>query len=163
MRRLIIDEQPINPKYYENMSQLLDALIAQRREAALDYQKYLQQIVELTKKVKNPTEGSVYPVSLNTNAKRAFYDNFGRNEDLALAIDSAILVSRQDDWRGNIFKVRRVKNAIKAAIEPFNLAMTGQSGGFSGERPAPFSGKEADSVDTLAEQALELAKKQHDY
>jgi type I restriction enzyme R subunit len=43
VRRLIIDEQPINPKYYEKMSQLLDALIAQRRQAALDYQKYLQQ------------------------------------------------------------------------------------------------------------------------
>jgi type I restriction enzyme R subunit len=163
VRRLIIDEQPINPKYYERMSQLLDALIAQRRQAALDYQKYLQQIVELTKKIKNPTEGSAYPASLNTNAKRAFYDNFGRNEKLALAIDSAILASRQDDWRGNIFKVRRVKNAIKAAIEPFILATTGQSSGFSGEQPAPFSGKEADSLDSFAEQALELAKKQHDY
>jgi type I restriction enzyme R subunit len=163
VRRLIIDEQPINPKYYEKMSQLLDALIAQRRQMALEYQEYLQQIVELTKKIKNPTEGSAYPASLNTNAKRAFYDNFGRNEKLALAIDSAILASRQDDWRGNIFKVRRVKNAIKAAIEPFNLATTGQSSGFSGERPAPFSGQEADSVDSLAEQALELAKKQHDY
>jgi hypothetical protein len=163
VRRLIIDEQPINPKYYERMSQLLDALIEQRRQAALDYQKYLQQIVELTKKIKNPTEGSAYPASLSTNAKRAFYDNFGRNEALALAIDSAILASRQDDWRGNIFKIRRVKNAIKAAIEPFNLAMTGQSSGFSGEQPAPFSGKQADSVESLAEQALELAKKQHDY
>jgi type I restriction enzyme R subunit len=163
VRRLIIDEQPINPKYYERMSQLLDALIAQRRQAALDYQKYLQQIVELTKKIKNPTEGSAYPASLNTSAKRAFYDNFGRNEKLALAIDSAILASRQDDWRGNIFKVRRVRNAIKAAIEPFNLATTGQSSGFSGEQPASFSGKDADSVDSLAEQALELAKKQHDY
>jgi type I restriction enzyme, R subunit len=62
------------------MSQLLDALIEQRRQAALDYQKYLQQIVELTKKIKNPTEGSAYPTSLDTSAKRAFYDNFGRNE-----------------------------------------------------------------------------------
>jgi type I restriction enzyme, R subunit len=145
------------------MSQLLDALIEQRRQAALDYQKYLQQIVELTKKIKNPTEGSAYPTSLDTSAKRAFYDNFGRNEKLALAIDSAILACRQDDWRGNIFKVRRVKNAIKAAIESFNLAMTGKSSGFSGEQPAPFSGKGADSIDSLAEQVLELAKKQHDY
>ncbi|MGH7798380.1 MAG: hypothetical protein ACREQ2_26245, partial [Candidatus Binatia bacterium] len=76
---------------------------------------------------------------------------------------SAILTSTQDDWRGNIFKIRRVKNAIKAAIEALNLAMTGQSSGSSGERPAPFSGKEADSVDSLADQVLELAKKQHDY
>ena len=66
VRRLIIDEQPINPKYYEKMSELLDALIEQRRQEALDYQEYLQQIVELTKKVKNPTEGASYPKTLNT-------------------------------------------------------------------------------------------------
>jgi type I restriction enzyme R subunit len=30
VRKLIIDEQPINPKYYEKMSELLDALIEQR-------------------------------------------------------------------------------------------------------------------------------------
>jgi type I restriction enzyme R subunit len=117
----------------------------------------------LTRKIKNPTEDSAYPVSLNTNAKRAFYDNFGKNEALALAIDSAILASRQDDWRGNVFKIRRVKNAIKVAIAPFKLAMSGESSGFGGEQPAPFSGKKAESVDSLAEQALELAKKQHDY
>ena len=35
VRRLIIDEQPINPKYYEKMSELLDALIEQRKQEAL--------------------------------------------------------------------------------------------------------------------------------
>ena len=31
VRKLIIDESPINPKYYEKMSELLDALIEQRK------------------------------------------------------------------------------------------------------------------------------------
>ena len=66
VRRLIIDEQPINPKYYEKMSELLDALIEQRRKEALDYQEYLRRIVELTKKVKNPEAGGAYPAALNT-------------------------------------------------------------------------------------------------
>ena len=57
VRRLIIDEQPINPKYYETMSELLVALIEQRREEALDYQEYLEKIVELTRKVKVPAAG----------------------------------------------------------------------------------------------------------
>jgi type I restriction enzyme R subunit len=38
MRKVIIDEQPINPKYYEKMSELLDALIEQRRKEALTYE-----------------------------------------------------------------------------------------------------------------------------
>ena len=45
VRKIIIDEQPLNPKYYEKMSELLDALIAQRKKEALDYQIYLQRIV----------------------------------------------------------------------------------------------------------------------
>jgi type I restriction enzyme R subunit len=53
-RKLIIDEQPINPKYYERMSQLLDALIAQRRQKALDYQNYLQQVVRTNQKGEEP-------------------------------------------------------------------------------------------------------------
>ena len=61
VRKLIIDEQPINPKYYEKMSELLDALIEQRKQEALDYQEYLEEIVELTKRSTNPTTGQVYP------------------------------------------------------------------------------------------------------
>ena len=34
VRKLIIDEQPINPKYYEKMSELLDALIAASAESS---------------------------------------------------------------------------------------------------------------------------------
>ena len=45
------------PKYYEKMSVLLDELIAQRRQEAINYQQYLNKIVELTKKLKNPTSG----------------------------------------------------------------------------------------------------------
>jgi len=49
VRRLIIDESPINPKYYEKMSQVLDALIAQRKQEALDYATYLKELVSLTR------------------------------------------------------------------------------------------------------------------
>ena len=142
VRKLIIDEQPINPKYYERMSQLLDALIAQRRQQALDYQEYLQQVVELTKKVKNPTEGASYPKSLNTAAKRALYDNLGKNESLALGIDGAVIASKQDDWRGNTFKIKKVRLAIKSAIESYKFAKTGESSGIGGDQAAGYVGKE---------------------
>src|SRR5881296_2386525 len=101
VRKLIIDEHPINPKYYDKMSELLDALIEQRKQEALDYQKYLEKIVELTKKVMNPSAGASYPSSLDTPAKRALYDNLGKNETLALELHRAIRASRQDDWRSN--------------------------------------------------------------
>ncbi len=116
VRKLIVDEQPINPKYYEEMSELLDALVKRRREQALSYQEYLREIVDLAKKVKDPAASGTYPKSLNTPGRRALYDNLGRNEALALSVDGGVRGSLQDGWRTNTFKVRRVRNAISAAL-----------------------------------------------
>jgi len=136
VRKLIIDEQPINPKYYDRMSELLDALIVQRRQEALDYKDYLEKIVELARQVMNPTAGQSYPRSLDTQAKRALFDNLNKDEPLALAVHGAVRASRQDDWRSNPFKVKKVKLAIRAAL--------------GGE-------------ESQAEQVLQLVMNQHEY
>jgi type I restriction enzyme, R subunit len=135
VRKLIIDEKPINPKYYDRMSELLDALIEQRKKAAIDYAEYLAQIVELTKQAKHPESGESYPKTLNSNAKRALYDNLAKDEALALALDKAVMDSKQDDWRNNPVKVKKVRNAMKKVLDE----------------------------DTDIEQVLELVKNQHDY
>src|SRR5258708_16225548 len=63
-------------------------------------------MVALTKKVANPTSegGIAYPQSLDTSAKRALYDNLGRNEELAIALDTSIRATRKDGCRGNVIK-----------------------------------------------------------
>ena len=116
LRRLIIDEHPINPRYYDEMSTLLDAIIKERREKAKEYQQYLQEIIELTKKVHNPSGGLRYPKSLNTPARRALYDNLDRNEELAAEIDALVQTTRQDDWRGNRVKEKEIRYAIRRRL-----------------------------------------------
>jgi len=137
VRRLIIDEMAVNPKYYEAMSELLDALIEQRRREALDYKVYLERIVDLTRRVRKPEAGD-HPLAINSPARRALYDNLrgiAGLEDLitpanmaaesrgdaaetaALAIDDAIRKVKKADWRGNRFKEREVRNAIKAVLQ----------------------------------------------
>jgi len=116
LRRVIIDEQPINPKYYEKMSELLDALIKERKEEALAYEKYLAEIVALTKRVHTPGGGTDYPRLLNTPGKRALYDNLGEDEHIALAVDYAVLSNRKDEWRGHMVKEKEVKYAIKSVL-----------------------------------------------
>jgi len=137
VRRLIIDEMAVNPKYYDRMSELLDALIAQRRQEALDYRAYLERIVELARRVAEPENQAEYPTRINNAALRALYDNLdgvdalvvrerpdpykpGGNEDpreaLALSIDRAIRDVKKADWRGNRFKEREVRNAIQSVI-----------------------------------------------
>ena len=98
------------------MSDLLDALIEQRKQDAMDYEKYLAEIVELTKQAKNPSTGATYPTAIDTAAKRALYDNLGKDEGLATAIDAEIRKTKKDDWRGNKFKEKEVRNAIRAHL-----------------------------------------------
>jgi len=116
IRKVIIDEQPVNPKYYDKMSELLDALIQQRKEDALDYKVYLEELVELAGKVKNPSGSDAYPGSVNTPAKRALYDNLDRDETVAMRVDAAVRYIRKDDWHGHVMKEREVRGAIYQAL-----------------------------------------------
>ena len=114
VRKTIVDENPVNPKYYEHMSTLLDELIQLRRQKAIEYQEYLEKIRELSQKVKRPQQSkSDYPDSMDTQAKRAFYDNLGKDEVLATKIDSAIRYTKRADWVGDRFKEREIANAIR--------------------------------------------------
>ncbi|MEK7482797.1 MAG: restriction endonuclease subunit R, partial [Planctomycetota bacterium] len=116
LRKVIIDKQPINPKYYESMSKLLDNLIKDRRTKALNYQNYLDKIIELANQAQNPSNSTKYPKILDTNAKRALYDNLGQDETLALELDRDIRKTKKDDWRGNKIKEREVKYAVKRHV-----------------------------------------------
>src|SRR5665213_623351 len=153
VRKLIIDESPINPKYYEKMSELLDALIAQRKSDALSYKEYLQQIVELTKQAKGGPGGAAYPKSLDTPAKKALYDNLGKNEALALAVDTAVRKNAQAGWRDdNIFKIRKMRKAIHDVLYPDEAQF-----GSLREEPPDEKAKQQAEVDRI----LELVKKQN--
>ena len=137
VRRLIIDETAVNPKYYQQMSKLLDDLILQRRKEAIDYKDYLSAIADLTKKVSKPETQSSYPSSIKTAALRSLFDNLvsvgplsvadppspyefegsvSVKEKKALALDRAIRHVKKADWRGNQFKEREVRIAIKSAL-----------------------------------------------
>jgi type I restriction enzyme R subunit len=117
LRKVIIEESPTNPMYYEKMSVLLDELIKLRKETTLAYEKYLQQIIELSKKVKKPNASTEYPPSINTNAKRALFDNLNKNEILANELNSKILTTKKDGWRDNIQKSKAVRNAIADVLK----------------------------------------------
>jgi type I restriction enzyme R subunit len=116
VRKLIIDEMAVNPKYYEKMSELLDALIQTRKKEAMDYKTYLAKIVGLTKKVSKPETQSSYPTSVNSPALRAPYDNLHQDEAAAIRVDTAIRNVKKAGWRGNRFKEREIRIAIKLVL-----------------------------------------------
>jgi len=115
VRKLITDEMPTNPKYYTQMSVLLSELVKKRKQDDITYKKYLEEIVALAKKVKNPMDESV-SAEINTKALRALYDNLGQDVKIALAVNEAVLNSREADWRGHFQKEKGIKNAIREVL-----------------------------------------------
>ncbi len=116
VRRLIIDEMPTNPKYYQQMSELLSELVKRRKQEDIAYKEYLAQIVALTKQVRNPEQSAYYPATVETKGKQALYDNLGRDERKALVLHDAITQSREDGWRGHPQKERRIKIEIERTL-----------------------------------------------
>jgi len=113
IRRKVVEKILVNPKYYEKMSAILDELIRMRREGAIAYEKLLEKYIDLVKKSETPESNSQYPESIrHRGSLRAFYDNCGEDEILALAIDKAVCESKQADFRHNDFKERRIKKAL---------------------------------------------------
>ena len=122
VRRLIVDRLEVNPRYYEEISHLLDDIIRERRRGALDYREYLSEIEGLSGRIAEDENPERYPATINTGALRALFDNLDplpedRREAAALAIDTAIRRTKQDDWRGNRRKKKQVQNAIARVIQ----------------------------------------------
>lgn len=122
LRKVIIEDSPTNPMYYEKMSVLLDELIKMRKEATLEYENYLNEIIALTGKVKKPNTTTEYPSSLNTSAKRNLYDNLGKNEALANELDHKIMTTKKDGWRDHKIKMKEVRIiAIEVVLKKYGI------------------------------------------
>ena len=138
--KTISEEKSKNPKYYGEMSILLKEIIKQRKENIIKYEEYLQRIAELCKKVKNQSDETNYPSSLDSNPKRSLYDNLENNEELALALDDSIINNKPDGWKTNKIKKRTVYLAIKKTLKKFKI-----------------------NDDKLLKEILELAIEQNEY
>jgi type I restriction enzyme R subunit len=117
VRKVIIEESKTNPKYFEKMSDLLKELIQQRKEQRIAYQEYLEKIKELAERVADPSKSNAYPMTLNTKAKQALYDNLEDNEQLALALDQVVQYTKNDGWRDNKIKEKKIKIAVGGLVQ----------------------------------------------
>lgn len=115
VRKVLIDEHAMNPRYYDRMSELLNDLIRQRQHEALSYKDYLERLIALAQQVGTRESGTTYPVWANTGAKRALLD-FGMSEDLAMAVDRKIVETKLDRWVGDPMKERKLKRALRQVV-----------------------------------------------
>jgi type I restriction enzyme R subunit len=118
MRKLIIDERPTNPKYYDKMSQLLDALIEERRQGAIDYKQYLERLIAQAQQLGKRESDTVYPPWADNGARRALIDFGFPSEDVAVQVDQAVRHTKPDQWIGNLMKEKKVKRALRQVLPP---------------------------------------------
>lgn len=119
VRIKIIKDHLIDPAYFDEMSKLLSEIIRERKANAVSYEEYLKKIAELAKRVTNLTRDDL-PTGINTNAQRALYHNLGRNEELAISVDSAVRKGMRADWRGNIPSENLIKQAMFKVLKDKN-------------------------------------------
>jgi type I restriction enzyme, R subunit len=136
IRKVIIDERPLNPRYYDRMSELLDAILEERRKGALEYKDYLARLLEHATKVGKGESDTEYPKWADNGARRALVDFFAPSIELAVEADTTVRHTKPDSWVGNPIKERKVKRALAKTL------------------PADF-----DRLDEL----FELVKARHEY
>lgn len=135
VRKTIIREQLTDPRFYEQMSQLLDDLIRQSRADAAAYEEFLKKAEALVKRLATKQPDGEVPAALRGNheatviynnlprilaAGRAIGANrvaepspeYGDHASLALEIDQVIRQQAPAGWRGDQTREAQVLNAL---------------------------------------------------
>jgi type I restriction enzyme R subunit len=135
VRKTIIRDQLTDPKFYDEISKLLEDLIQQKRDDTEAYEKFLRQAEALVKKMAQHGAASDVPAALTQKPEAAvLYRNLpdilakmtpltsavaepaGQYGDetltLALALDKAIRQHAPANWKGDEVKEKLVLNAL---------------------------------------------------
>jgi type I restriction enzyme R subunit len=116
MRKVIIDERAMNPKYYDKMSDLLDALIEEKRKGAIDYKGFLEALIAQAQQLGSKESDTVYPEWISDGARRALFDFGLPSDDLVMEIDTAVRQTKPDQWIGNPMKEKKVRRALTKVL-----------------------------------------------
>jgi type I restriction enzyme R subunit len=143
IRKTIIRDQLTDPKFYSEMSKLLEDLIKQSRSAAVAYEEFLKKAEELVKRMASKAQDGDVPASLHGNAEAiVIFNNLSdildigsfvvREEGpadrenrvkLALKIDRAMRDDAPARWKGDQPKESMVKNLLFDLLDKNREAM----------------------------------------
>jgi type I restriction enzyme R subunit len=113
VRSKLTKEHLNDPAFYDKMSALLKEVLSDLKAKRIDYEEFLKRIVDIAKQVQDGTSPGT-PQTLDTQGKRALYNNLNNDEVLALKIDETVRRVRPNAFRGNQTK----ENVIKRALLP---------------------------------------------
>lgn len=127
IRKTIIRDQLTDPRFYDQMSKLLEDLIKQSRADATAYEEFLLRAEHLVRQLAAKSPEAGIPASLHGNREAAvIFNNLptlptttfvcpgddGQKATLTLQIDQAIREQAPAGWKGDETRGRQVKNAL---------------------------------------------------
>lgn len=114
IRKIILNKTPIDPAYYNKLSEVLTALIKERKTQSESYDKFLdthiQDLIKLAQATVEPDKD--YPDKINTPAKKVLYNNLNGDFKKALEVYETILEYKQDGWPDNPMKKKELRNYV---------------------------------------------------
>jgi len=127
VRKTIIRDQLTDPRFYAEMSKLLDDLIKQSRADAAAYEAFLEKAEELVKRMAHKAPGPGVPAVLHGKPEAiVLFNNLASipatafqcpvNDDakaeLALELDQAMREHAPAGWKGDDTREKQVLNAL---------------------------------------------------
>ena len=127
IRKTIIRDQLTDPRFYDEMSKLLEDLIQQSRDSAKAYEDFLKKAEDLVRKMAARDAGPDLPASLSGNREAVvIYNNLqdlpatgfvvpaddDQRAVLALEIDRTVREHAPAGWKGDPVREREVKNVL---------------------------------------------------
>ena len=127
IRKTIIRDQLTDPRFFDEMSRLLEDLIRQSRENAEAYEEFLRNAEDLIKGLAARTPGDGLPAALHGNREAGvIFNNLATipasgfvcpaedadKANLALEIDRTVREYAPAGWKGDAVREREVKNVL---------------------------------------------------
>ncbi|RYE72386.1 MAG: restriction endonuclease subunit R, partial [Oxalobacteraceae bacterium] len=132
VRKTIIREQLTDPRFYDQMSKLLDDLIQQSRADAEEYEEFLRKAEALVKRLSEKQSDDGVPAALHGNREATvLYRNMDSipsttfryptseeaRAELVGQIDRKVRESAPAGWKGDETRERQVLNALFPLME----------------------------------------------
>lgn len=132
IRQTIIRDQLTDPRFYEQMSKLLEDLIRRKRKDSIEYEQFLRDAETLAKRLgRNQPEEGVPAILHGKPEAITLYNNLGsiqttafhcpagdeERAELALKIDQVVREWAPAGWKGDDTRERQVLNVLFPVLD----------------------------------------------
>ena len=119
VRRVINRKHDQNPEEYERLSERLTRLLKELKENKIAYKEAHLELIEMARDINNGSKD--YPEDIDTEGKRAIYDNVGEDLELTNKILNCIASHAQGGWRNLPSRQKMLTLEIKKLSLPENI------------------------------------------